>query len=174
MNENNRIEKLEKENEQLKKELEKLKYKNEATILEKWDGCFSNVMNEYKDMDLEMFKNVIVCSRGAGVTWMKDLHKIHIFNMIMWAVHEYIDPTYTYKFGEESYFIILNQHKQYVIEYSMRCKTLPDHFYFSTSKNAEDAKNILCNFFGINILDWWYNISGVFEEEFQDFMKEEE
>lgn len=43
-----------------------------------------------------------------------------------------------------------------VLQVKYKVTNFPYFWYYSTHSNAKKARDILSNFFGINILDWWF------------------
>jgi hypothetical protein len=79
-------------------------------------------------------------------------YKQNLFLSIMKGIHKLINENEK----ENSYFIFIGNDNKYYVNTIDHIKTLPSFFYFSSKENAKKALIILSNFFGINILDWWF------------------
>jgi hypothetical protein len=81
--------------------------------------------------------------------------KIFLFLIIMKGVHQLIENT-----EEDIYREWCIQWDKEKEEYGVFDEDIyimfPSFFYFSTTENVKKARDILSNFFGVCILDWWY------------------
>jgi hypothetical protein len=109
------------------------------------------MINNLFDDTFDSFKRLI-CHEGVYV-----IPKTMLFLAIMKGVHELIQGDREYKNREDNCFIIYNtDFKGYTIVSGSTIKYHPSFFYFSSTENAEKARDILSSFFKVNILDWWY------------------
>jgi hypothetical protein len=72
---------------------------------------------------------------------------------IRWAISDNNNEFWCISFDKKMNEYITDR---WNFSYSTALFFFPNYFYFSSKKNVEKAHNILSNFFGINILDWWY------------------
>lgn len=112
-------------------------------------------------LNFEMFQEMYTENSGYSI-----LFRNYLFLAIMKSVHQLIEnENFRLKWDTEYYTFRNDDLKNTFAVCIINVKKImvknnktqhPDYFYFSSEKNAEKAINILSNFFGINILDWWY------------------
>ena len=86
-------------------------------------------------------------------------YKKALFMAILETIHKELEGDRKFKSGEKNhYFNYLVNRKEIGTSWTDNIQDNPDCFYFSSSDNRNEALTILKSFFGINILNWWYDV----------------
>jgi hypothetical protein len=127
---------------------------NEELVFEliKYDVGFLEGICCYED-SIQSFEKVIKEYN------LNDYLKHCIFLAIMKGAHELIEGDREFESMKENVCILFSQTREiYEFQSYQNYKYLPSFFYFSSTENAEKARDILSDFFGVNLLDWWYKL----------------
>ena len=142
--------------EELEKKVKEMQEEKKSKELDRKEDFFETEVYRKLSSFSEFYD--IIHFKTTIQTDLLDMYKKKLFLAIQYGVHILIEgKERSFNTSEDNFFLEKNEAtKKITVEDYVNTKTLPDYFYFSSNENAEKSKEILSNFFGVNLLDWWY------------------